>query len=105
MKLVVFTKDNDTRAGILLIKELLQTQHEIHVVAKKARENLLHNIERIQLYEIEDHNSDECEVLLKNIKPDLIIIMNDVILKPKGRQQKKRNKMFRKYLTNIHDKN
>jgi len=82
MRVVIFTKDNAHRAGYLVVKAFLSSTHEIiGVIAKKASQDLLSSL-TIPLFEFDDHNSKECEVKLQELKPDLIVIADDVILTP-----------------------
>jgi len=80
MRIVIFTKDNSNEAGSLTVKSFLNSDHEVvGVISKAAQKNIL---PPCPLFEIDDHNSQECEKELQKLDPDLIIISDDIILKP-----------------------
>jgi len=82
MKVGIFTKDNSNSAGLLFAKAFLESHHDTIVIGKKTEKNELLKIPLLKVYDIEDHNGKECEELLEKENVDVIIIADDVILKP-----------------------
>jgi len=96
MRVVIFTKHDQTRAGILTTKAFLQSKHEVVAVfAREVPANLpppvfqefptIHSLQKIKHFpvcQIENHNSIRVAEIVEHCHADLVVIAGDVILKP-----------------------